>query len=195
MQQPFHTISQWDGPVGPNGKDGKIDRGLLPSRMPFSSRTRTLCPRPSRRSRRPRMSAGVVPGPAPGAHGSTPRLQPARRHTGPGRTTRRIRHMSGGAILFIPRPMRFALATTPSRRRRSGSPHNHRGSDQACKKSQNPSQNFRRFATARDDSRRHSWKKSPNQTYCSGLRRTAPDQLMSIRKPALYPLSYGGFCW
>jgi len=58
----FLRSSRWDGPVGPNGNDGKIDRGLLPHRTPYSSWTRPMWIRPSRTSQRPRMSAGVVPG-------------------------------------------------------------------------------------------------------------------------------------
>jgi hypothetical protein len=86
----FIRSQWWDGQVGLNGKDGKIDRGLRPSRRPSSSRSRCPWIRLSRRFRRTRMSAGVVPGPVPVVPGSTPLLRPAKRRTGPGGATQRI---------------------------------------------------------------------------------------------------------
>jgi len=87
----FIRSQWWDELVGLNGKDGKIDRGLLPSRMPSSSRTWSRRIRLSRMSRQARMSPGVVPGPVPVVLGSTPLLRPAKRPTEPGGTTQKIR--------------------------------------------------------------------------------------------------------
>jgi hypothetical protein len=47
----------------------------------------------------------------------------------------------------------------------------------------------------RDDSRRLVQDKIPSQTNCDRLVPSQPNALMSIRKPTLYPLSYGGSCW
>jgi len=80
----FIRSRRWDEQVGPNGKDGKIDRRLPLSRRPFSPRTRSPWIRLSRTSQRARMSAGEAAGPVRVALGSIPRLQPAKPRTGPG---------------------------------------------------------------------------------------------------------------
>jgi hypothetical protein len=153
----------------------------------------------SRTTRWAQLSAGVVSGPVPVAPGSIRRLRLAKRRTGPASTTQRIRRHPWDVTRRLRRdqspPLRNASASTPSRRRRCGSEHDRRRSERASDLSQNPSQNFRRFATMGDDSRRHEHEKMPSQTYCGRLVPSQPNALMSIRKPTLYPLSYGGNGW
>jgi hypothetical protein len=43
--------------------------------------------------------------------------------------------------------------------------------------------------------RKHQQEEIPSQTYYGRLVPSQPNALMSIRKPTLYPLSYGGSCW
>ena len=122
----FLRSQRWDEQVGPNGKDGKIDRRLPPSRRLSSSRSRSLRTRMSRASQVTGMSAGVAAGSVRVAPGSMPRLRPARRRTGPGSTTQRIGRLpcdlSGDSVLLNSSSGRSVPAPTPSRRRRCGSP-------------------------------------------------------------------------
>jgi hypothetical protein len=113
----FLRFQRWDEQVGPNGKDGKIDRGLPPRRRLSSSRSRSPWIRLSRTSHETGMSAGVAAGPVPVALGSIPRLRPAKRRTGPGSTTQRICRLpcdlSGGSVLH--NSSSGALRTGPRR--------------------------------------------------------------------------------
>jgi hypothetical protein len=122
LQQPFHTIPTWDEQVGPNGKDGKIDRRLPLSGRPFSPRTRSPWIRLSGTSQRARKSAGVAAGPVRVALGSIPRPRPARRRTGPGSTSQRICRLPcdlrGGAVLLS--SSSGALRTGPRRQAAAG---------------------------------------------------------------------------
>jgi hypothetical protein len=93
-------------------------------------------------------------------------------------------------VRCLPRP-----ESTPNRRRRCGSRHDRRRSHRVREKSQNPSQNFRRFATMGHDTRRQEQEKIPSHTYFGRLVPSRPNALMSFRKPTLYPLSYGGNGW